>query len=158
MILLFKPYRVGDFIEAQGQIGTVKQIQIFNTIIHTPDNKVIIVPNGGLSTGIINNFSKETSRRVDWQFGIAYGDDYDTAKQVISNLLDNDNRILKDPTKFIALHSLGDSSVNIVVRAWVKQEHYWDVYFDMNEKVYKEFGNYNINIPLPQMDVNIKQS
>lgn len=155
MVLLFKPYKVGDYIEAQGQSGTVKEIQIFNTILNTPDNKTIIVPNGGLSTGIINNYSKEGKRRIDWTFGIGYGDDYDKAKAVLSRMLDEDTRVFKDPAYFIALHSLGDSSVNIVVRAWVATSDYWSVYFDMNERVYKEFGKYGLNIPFPQMDVHI---
>lgn len=155
MILLFKPFKVGDFIEAQGQSGTVCEIQIFNTIMATPDNKIIIIPNGGLSTGIMKNYSKEENRRVDWEFGIAYGDSYDKAKEVIANLLDSDPRVLKDPEYFIALTSLGESSVNIVVRAWVKAPDFWGVYFDMNEKVYKTFARENINIPFPQMDVHI---
>lgn len=155
MILLFKPFRVGDYIEAQGQAGTVKEIQIFNTIINTPDNKIIIVPNGGLSTGITMNYSKETNRRVDWVFGISYGDSYDKAKGVIARLLDSDPRILKDPNYFIALTSLNSSSVDIVVRAWVKAENYWDVYFNMNEKVYKTFAEENLTIPFPQMDVHL---
>lgn len=125
MILLFKPFKVGDFIEAQGQSGTVKEIQIFNTIVTTADNKIIIIPNGGLSTGIMKNYSKEETRRVDWQFGIAYGDNYDKAKEVIGRLLDEDSRVLKTPAYFIALTSLGDSSVNIVVRAWVNAADYW---------------------------------
>lgn len=157
MILLFKPFKVGDYIEAQGQSGTVREIQIFNTILATPDNKIIIVPNGGLSTGITENYSKEETRRVDWVFGIAYGDSYDKAKEVIARLLNNDSRILTTPVYFIALNSLGDSSVNIVVRAWVKSPDYWDVFFDMNEKVYKTFTQENINIPFPQMDVHLKQ-
>lgn len=156
MILIFKPFKVGDFIEAQGQSGTVKEIQIFNTIIATPDNKIIIVPNGGLSTGILTNYSKEEARRVDWVFGISYGDSYDKAKAVIARLLDSDSRVLKTPEYFIALTSLGDSSVNIVVRAWVATPDYWDVFFDMNEKVYKTFAQENLNIPFPQMDVHIK--
>ncbi len=155
MVLLFKPYKVGDFIEAQGQSGTVKEIQIFNTILNTPDNKTIIVPNGGLSTGIINNYSKEGKRRIDWTFGIGYGDDYDKAKNLLSKMLDEDARVFKDPAYFIALHSLGDSSVNIIVRAWVASADYWNVYFDINERVYKEFGKYGLNIPYPQMDVHI---
>lgn len=155
MILLFKPFKVGDFIEAQGQSGTVSEIQIFNTIMATPDNKIIIIPNGGLSTGIMKNYSKEENRRVDWEFGIAYGDSYDKAKEVIANLLDSDPRVMKDPEYFIALTSLGESSVNIVVRAWVKAPDFWGVYFDMNEKVYKTFARENINIPFPQMDVHI---
>ena len=157
MILLFKPFKVGDYIEEQGQSGTVREIQIFNTILATPDNKIIIVPNGGLSTGITENYSKEETRRVDWVFGIAYGDSYDKAKEVIARLLNNDSRILTTPAYFIALNSLGDSSVNIVVRAWVKSPDYWDVFFDMNEKVYKTFTQENINIPFPQMDVHLKQ-
>lgn len=156
MILIFKPFKVGDFIEAQGQSGTVKEIQIFNTIIATPDNKIIIIPNGGLSTGIMTNYSKEEARRVDWVFSIAYGDSYDKAKAVIARLLDADPRVLKTPEYFIALTSLGDSSVNMVVRAWVAAPDYWDVFFDMNEKVYKTFALEGLNIPFPQMDVHIK--
>ena len=155
MILLFKPFKVGDFIEAQGQSGTVKEIQIFNTILTTPDNKIIIIPNGGLSTGITQNYSKEALRRVDWQFGIAYGDSYNKAQEVIARLLNADNRILKEPAYFIALTSLGESSVNIVVRAWVNASDYWGVYFDMNEKVYKTFAEESINIPFPQLDVHL---
>ena len=155
MILLFKPFKVGDYIEAQGQSGTVKEIQIFNTIITTTDNKVIIIPNGGLSTGIMMNYSKESQRRVDWVFGIGYGDSYEHAKTVIARLLDNDPRVLKDPNYFIALTALNSSSVDIVVRAWVKAENYWGVFFDMNEKVYKTFAEENLNIPFPQMDVHL---
>lgn len=155
MILLFKPFKVGDFIEAQGQSGTVREIQIFNTIMATADNKIIIIPNGGLSTGIMKNYSKEENRRVDWEFGIAYGDSYEKAREVIAGLLDSDPRVMKDPAYFIALTSLGESSVNIVVRAWVKAPDFWGVYFDMNEKVYKTFARENINIPFPQMDVHI---
>lgn len=155
MVLLFKPYRVGDYIEAQGQSGTVKEIQIFNTILNTPDNKTIIVPNGGISTGIINNYSKEPRRRVDWVFGIGYNDNYDKAKQIISQLLDSDERIHRTPAYTIAITSLGDSSVNIVVRVWVDSADYWSVYFDMNERVFKEFTKQGINIPFPQMDVHL---
>ena len=154
MILLFKPFKVGDTIEAQGQSGTVREIQIFNTILATPDNKIIIIPNGGLSTGLMKNYSREATRRVDWEFGIAYGDDYTKAKAVIARLLDADGRVLKDPAYFIALTSLGESSVNIVVRAWVNAGDYWGVYFDMNEKVYKTFAEENLNIPFPQLDVH----
>lgn len=155
MILLFKPFKVGDTIEAQGQSGTVREIQIFNTILATPDNKIIIIPNGGLSTGLMKNYSREATRRVDWEFGIAYGDDYTKAKAVIARLLDADGRVLNDPAYFIALTSLGESSVNIVVRAWVNAGDYWGVYFDMNEKVYKTFAEENLNIPFPQLDVHL---
>lgn len=155
MILLFKPFKVGDVLEAQGQSGTVKEIQIFNTYINTPDNKVIIIPNGGLSTGIMKNYSQETTRRVDWEFGIAYGDSYEKAKVVIERLIQEDKRILKEPAYFIALTSLGGSSVNIVTRAWVNAEDFWEVYFDMNEKVYQTFAEEKLNIPFPQMDVHL---
>lgn len=157
MILLFKPFKVGDTIEAQGQSGKVKEIQIFNTLITTPDNKIIIIPNGGLSTGITKNYSKEPTRRVDWEFGIGYGDSYDKAKTVIDRLLASDDRVLKDPAWFIALTSLGESSVNIVVRAWVDAPDYWDVYFNLNEKVYKTFTEEGLNIPFPQLDVHLHQ-
>ena len=157
MILILKPYRVGDYIEAQGQSGTVKEIRLFNTVLNTTDNKTIIIPNGGISTGIVNNYSKEERRRVDWLFGIAYGDDYNQAKAILSELLDKDPHVLKEPPYFIALHSLGDSSVNIVVRAWTPSPEYWNVYFDLNEKVYKTFAEKGINIPFPQMDVHLSQ-
>ncbi|MEG2945810.1 MAG: mechanosensitive ion channel [Bacteroidales bacterium] len=158
MILLFKPYKVGDFIEAQGQTGTVKQIQIINTVLNTVDNKVIIIPNGSLSTGIINNYSKEGVRRIDWTFGIAYGDDYDTARTAILNMLKEDKRVFQEPAPFVAFSSLGDISVYIVVRAWANLSDYWDIYFLMNERVYKEFPRHNLNIPFPQMDVHLHQS
>ncbi len=157
MILLFKPFKVGDFISAQGYSGTVKAIQIFNTILNTPDKKTIIIPNGGLATGSLTNFSTEPERRVDWTFGIAYGDDYDKAKEVVTRLLNEDDRILKEPEPFIALAELADSSVNLTVRAWVKGADYWNVYFDMNEKVYKTFPKEGLNIPFPQMDVHVIQ-
>lgn len=158
MILLFKPFKVGDFVEAQGIIGTVKEIQIFCTVFNTLDNKVVIVPNGGLSTGIVTNYSKEDNRRVDWIFNVAYGDDYDKAKAVILQLLEEDKRVLKDVKgcePFVALNALNCSSVDIVVRAWVKSSDYWGVFFDMNEKVYKTFPKQGLNIPFPQMDVHM---
>lgn len=157
MILLFKPFKVGDTIEALGQSGKVKEIQIFNTLITTPDNKQIIIPNGGLSTGITKNYSKEPTRRVDWEFGIGYGDSYDKAKGVIEKLLASDERVLKEPAWFIALNSLGESSVNIVVRAWVNASDYSDVFFGLNEKVYKTFTEEGLNIPFPQLDVHVHQ-
>ena len=158
MILLFKPFKVEDVIEAQGFLGKVSEIQIFNTILKTPDNKTIIIPNGGLATGPMTNYTTEPQRRVDWTFGIGYGDDVDQAKTVIQALCDQDTRILKDPELFIAVSELADSSVNFAVRAWVKGEDYWDVYFDLNEKVYKTFDQKGLNIPFPQMDVHVHQS
>ena len=158
MILLFKPFRVGDFIEAQGYTGTVKEIQIFVTILTTLDNKTIIIPNGGLSNSSLTNYSVEPLRRVDWTFGIGYGDSVKTARDVITKLAAEDDRILKDPELFIGLAELGDSSVNFAVRAWVKAEDYWDVFFSMNEKVYNTFDSAGLNIPYPQMDVHLHKN
>lgn len=155
MILIFKPFKAGDVIEAQGFIGSVKEIQIFNTVLKTPDNKTIVIPNGGLSTSPMTNFSTEQTRRVDWTIGIGYGDDVDKAKQVIRNLCDADTRILKDPEVFIAVSELADSSVNFTVRAWVNAADFWGVYFAMNENVYKTFSQEGLNIPYPQMDVHV---
>ena len=155
MILIFKPFKVGDFIEAQGYMGAVKEIQIFITILTTPDNKTVVIPNGGLSTGSLINYSAEPTRRVDWSFGIAYGDDFDKAKDVILNMLKTDERILTDPEPFVALGEMADSSVNITTRAWVKGEDYWGVFFDMNEKYYKEADKHGLSIPFPQLDVHM---
>ncbi|NMP17102.1 MULTISPECIES: mechanosensitive ion channel domain-containing protein [unclassified Thalassotalea] len=158
MILIFKPYEIGDVIDAQGYIGKVSEIQIFNTIMKTPDNKTIIIPNGPLATGSMINYSTEETRRVDWTFGIGYGDDVDQAKQVMRKLCDADERILKDPEVFIAVSELADSSVNFAVRAWVDAADYWDVYFAMNEQIYKVFNQEGLNIPYPQMDVHVHKS
>ena len=154
MVLLFKPYKVGDVIEAQSVNGTVKEIQIFHTILTTFDNKVIYVPNGALSSGVITNYSNQATRRVDWVFGIEYGEDYERVKSVIERLAARDERILTDPLPFIALHALADSSVNVTLRAWVKSEDYWGVYFDMNQKVYETFNNEGISFPFPQLTVH----
>jgi small conductance mechanosensitive channel len=155
IILIFKPFKVGDYITTQGFSGTVSEIQIFVTILRTPDNKTIIIPNSELATSSLTNFSVQPTRRVDWTFGIAYGDDYDKAKAVLRRLIDEDKRILQDPEPFIALSELGDSSVNIVVRAWVYTADFWGVFFDMNESVYKAFPREGLNIPFPQMDVHL---
>ena len=133
----------------------MNEIQIFNTILKTPDNKTIIIPNGGLSTSSMVNFSTEPHRRVDFVFGIGYGDDVDLAKKVLSDLIKGDDRILTDPTPFIAVSELGDSSVNLVVRVWAETANYWGVFFDLTENVYKTFSKKGINIPFPQMDVHI---
>ncbi|GAB5555814.1 MAG: mechanosensitive ion channel [Schleiferiaceae bacterium] len=158
MILIFKPFKVGDFIEAQGYTGIVDEIQIFVTVLNTPDNKRIIIPNGPLSNGSMTNYSHEETRRVDWTFGIGYGDSADKAIEVLTKLCKEDDRILDNPETFIALHSLGDSSVNFVVRAWVKTSDYWDVYFAMNKKVYEVFDKEGLSIPFPQMDVHVHNS
>jgi len=158
MIIIFKPFKVGNVISAQGHTGVVHEIQIFNTILKTPDNKTIIIPNGGLATGSMVNFSTEDKRRVDFTFGIAYGDDFDKAKEVLMKLIKADKRIINDPAEpFIALSELADSSVNLVVRVWADAADYWGIYFDMNENVYKTFAKEGINIPFPQMDVHLQK-
>ena len=157
IIILFRPFKVGDFIEAMGFMGTVKEIQIFNTVLTTVDNKTVIIPNGGLSGSPMTNFSTEPTRRVDFTFGIGYKDDINKAKKVIESLIDSDTRILKDPAPFIAVSGLGDSSVNIVVRVWANGPDYWSIFFDMNENVKKSFDKEGISIPYPQRDVHIYQ-
>ncbi len=157
ILLIFKPFKVGDYITAEGHSGTVEEIQIFVTYLKTPQNVTIIIPNSGLATNSLTNYSTKPIRRADWSFGIAYGDSYDKAKEVLLKLIEEDERILKDPEPFIALGELADSSVNITVRAWVNSGDFWGVFFDMNEKVYKTFEKEGINIPFPQMDVHMHQ-
>lgn len=155
LILFFKPFKIDDVIDAQGYLGKVSEIQILNTILKTPDNKTIIIPNGGLATGSMINYSTEAQRRVDWTVGIGYGDDIEKARSILQRLCDADSRILKDPEAFMKVSALADSSVNFALRAWVKAEDYWDVFFDMNEAIYKTFNAEGINIPFPQMDVHV---
>lgn len=154
IILLFKPFKVGDYVEAQNTGGTVREIQIFHTILTTPDNKTVYIPNGSLSSGVVVNYSRQETRRVDWTFGVDYGENYDKVKQVIETILAHETRILSDPATFVALHTLADSSVNIVVRAWVKSPDYWDVYFKVNQSVYETFNAQGINFPFPQLTVH----
>jgi small conductance mechanosensitive channel len=154
MILLFKPIKTGDYIEAQGQAGSVKEIQIFHTVLTTPDNQTIFIPNGPLSSNVIKNYSTQDLRRVDWSFGVDYGTDYEKVKAVIEKLIAADSRILKDPAHFIALGELADSSVNITVRAWVKSADYLGVFFDMNKIVYETFNKEGIEFPFPQLTVH----
>ena len=158
MILFFKPYKVGDYIEAQGEIGHVKELQIFNTILITLDNKTVIIPNGPLANGNMTNYSTQTNRRVDVVVGIAYGDSYDTAKETLLKFVKEDPRIMDEEDNFIGLGELADSSVNLTLRVWCKTEDYWGVFFTMNERIYKEFGDRGLNIPFPQMDVHVKNS
>jgi len=157
MLLVFKPFKVGDYIDAQGHSGTVNQIQIFNTILKTPDNKTIIIPNGGLSTGSMVNYSAEPTRRVDFTFGIGYSDDIDKAKSILKSLVEKDTRILPEPAYMIAVSELADSSVNFVVRVWVNAGDYWAVHFDMFEAVKKAFDENGVSIPFPQRDVHLFQ-
>ena len=157
IIILFRPFKVGDFISAQGQEGVVKEIQIFNTIILSTDNKVIHLPNGILSTGVMTIFTKEETRRVDWTVSVSYGDDFDKAKSVLMRLCDEDPRILKSPEPFVAIGQLSDSSVDIKMRGWVKSVDFWPVFFSMNEKVYKTLPQEGLNFPFPQVDVHVNQ-
>ena len=140
VILLFKPYKIGDWIEAQSVSGTVKEIQIFHTILTTADNKLIYVPNGALSSGVVTNYSNQKTRRVEWIFGVDYGEDYNKVEKVVREVLTADKRILNDPAPFIALHALDASSVNVVVRVWVESGDYWGVYFDINKTIYATFN------------------
>lgn len=182
LILLLKPYKIGDYIEVQGYAGTVTEIQIFHTIICTPDNKSIIIPNGGLSTGSINNYSREDYRRVDWEICLSYGDDVDVARQTILNILNNDERIVKkfieddmairglshknpiknasntktDRSPVVILSKLADSSINLTAKAWTTSGNYWDVMADIYEVIYKELPKHGLSFPYPQMDIHIK--
>ena len=155
MVLLFRPYKVGDYIEAQGQAGTVKEIQIFNTLLQTPDNRIIIVPNGPLSTGIINNYSRETTRRVDFSFSISYGDDFELAKKVLMEIIEKDARIMKTPEPFIELGKMNASSIDITVRVWCNAADYWGIFFDMNKSVYSIFPAKGLNFPYNTITVNM---
>lgn len=157
IILLFKPFKVGDYIEAQGHSGSVKNIQIFVTELATPDNKTIFIPNGPLANDSLINFSAQETRRIQWIFSIAYGDDIDTAYHVIQNLLADDEHILNTPEPFMALSELADSSVNITVRVWVNASDYWSVFYSMNEQVYRNFTKHGLSIPYPQRDIHIHQ-
>ena len=181
LILLLKPYKVGDFIEVNGYTGTVKSIQLFNTVINTVDNKAIILPNGALSTGSINNYSLESYRRVDWTVCLAYGTDLDKAKEALMEIVQSDPRVVKkyieddemykqqnlidkrvvsvqnkvERPPFVGLNEMADSSINFVVRAWTHASNYWPLYFDINERIYKELPEEGFSFPFPQMDVHL---
>jgi len=158
LILLFRPFKIGDFVEMAGTAGVVEKIMIFTTEMRTGDNKKVIIPNGAITAGTITNYSANDTRRVDLVFGIGYGDDIDKAKSVLQSIVDADERILKDPAVTIAVHALADSSVNFVVRPWVNSGDYWPVYFDLHETVKKRFDQEGISIPFPQQDVHIHQA
>lgn len=158
MILLLKPYRVGDYISAQGQAGFVMEIMLFSTKIHTTDNQTIYIPNSSIATAIIDNYSAAEHRRVDITVSISYGDDVDVARKAILELCAADERILNEPAEPVVwLSKLADSSVDLAVRMWVKNADYWDVYFQMNELIYKTLPTKGINFPFPQMDVHLKK-
>ncbi|RGM48775.1 MULTISPECIES: mechanosensitive ion channel family protein [Bacteroides] len=154
IVLLFRPFKVGDWIESQGVSGTVREIQIFHTILTTADNKVIYIPNGALSSGTVTNYSRENTRRVDWIIGVEYGENYDKVESTVRRILAADKRILNTPEPFIALHALDASSVNVVIRVWVNSADYWGVYFDMNKTIYAVFNEEGIGFPFPQLTVH----
>ena len=158
MLIVFRPFKAGDFVEAGGISGTVEKISIFSTQMKTGDNREIIVPNGKIYGDTITNFSARDTRRVDMVFGIGYEDDIRKARDILRKIVNEDDRILKDPETLIAISELADSSVNFIVRPWVKSGDYWAVKFDMNENVKLQFDENNISIPYPQMDVHVNQS
>lgn len=156
MILIFKPFKVGDYVQCQGESGTVKEIQIFHTVMTTPDNKTIIVPNGPLYNGNITNYSMQPTRRVDFTFGFGYGEDFKLARDTVLDIVKSHDKVFKDPEPFVELGSLGDSSVNLTVRVWSKKEDYWDIHWYVNRKVYEKYGEIDgLSIPFPQMDVHV---
>lgn len=164
LILLLKPFKVGDYIEAQGFSGTVTRIEIFNTIICTPDNKSIIIPNGGLSTGSVNNYSSQAYRRVEWKIGISYGESVEEARKIILDLLSKDSRVLQEApadtpsvsAPAVYLSSLDDSAVTLSIRAWVASGNFWPVFFEHNEEFYNVISAHpGLSFPFPQLDVHI---
>ena len=155
IILVFKPFKVGDYIDGpSGASGTVKEIQIFHTILTTTDNRIIYVPNGSLSSNVVVNYSKQETRRAEWVFGVEYGEDYERVKTVLERIIAADERILQTPAPFIGLGSLSASSVDVKVRVWTKSSDYWDVVFDMNRIVYETFNKEGIGFPFPQLTVH----
>lgn len=157
VLLLLRPYKVGDYIESMGQSGTVESIGLFSTCLKTPDNQTVYVPNNSIATSIIDNYSQSETRRVDWTLSISYGDDVDVARREILAMLEADARVLKENAPVVYVKTLNSSSVDLSIRAWVKNADYWGLYFDMNEKMYKELPSKGIHFPFPQMDVNIKK-
>lgn len=157
LLVIFQPFRKGDFIEGAGTAGIVDEIQIFTTRLTTPDNKLIIIPNSKLMGDNITNFSAHATRRVDFKFGVSYSDDLKKVKEVLNRIVEEEKRVLKDPAPMIAVSELGDSSVNFVVRVWVNKADYWGVFFDTTEKVKLTFDAEGISIPFPQRDVHLYQ-
>lgn len=157
MLLIFKPFKVDDFITTQGESGTVREIQIFHSVLTTTDNKTIIIPNGPLYNSNITNFSMQPTRRVDFTFGFGYGEDFKLARDTVLEIVKSHDKVFQDPEPFVELGSLGDSSVNLTVRVWCKKEDYWDIHFYVNKQVYKKFGGgvEGLSIPFPQMDVHV---
>ena len=158
VLLLLRPYKVGDYIESMGQSGTVESIGLFSTSLKTPDNQTIYVPNNSIATSIIDNYSQSETRRVDWTLSISYGDDVEVARREILAMLEADERVLKENTPVVYVKTLNSSSVDLTIRAWSKNSDYWSLLFDMNEKMYKELPAKGINFPFPQMDIHVKQN
>ncbi len=154
IVLLLRPYKVGDFIESQGVTGTVCEIQIFHTILTTGDNKVIYIPNGALSSGTVTNYSREANRRVEWVVGVDYGEDFERVEAVIRDILREDERVHAEPEPLVALTAMAESSVNVLVRVWVNNADYWNVYFDINKRIYARFNELGIDFPFPQVTVH----
>lgn len=159
ILLLLRPYRIGDYITAQGQSGTVKNIGLFSTQLSTPDNRIIYVPNSAISTSIVDNYSQPTTRRVDWNISISYGDDVDVARKAILAMLSADKRVLTEPAEpMVVVAELANSAVILKARAWCANDDYWGLFWDINEKMYKQLPAEGIHFPFPQMDVHIKQN
>lgn len=157
IILMIKPFKIGDYIKTQGEEGTVKKILVFNTVLTTIDNKVVYLANGAVANNSIVNYTQQSLRRIDFVFGIAYGDDLKAAKETLKKFSNEDTRILKKPEVYIGLAELADSAVNIKMMVWVKTEDYWNVFYDINERVYQEFGQAGLSFPYPQMDVHLQK-
>jgi len=158
MLIFFRPFHAGDYVEAGGTAGIVEDVQIFATTMRTGDNKTVVVPNSAITGGTIVNYSRKETRRVDMVFGIGYGDDMKKAKQIITDILTADTRVLSDPEPTVAVSELADSSVNIVVRPWVNTGEYWPVKFDLTEQIKTAFDQNGISIPFPQRDVHLFQA
>ena len=155
IILIFRPYKVGDYIEAStGASGTVTDIQIFHTVLTTADNKVVFAPNGAMSGAVVTNYSRKDTRRLDFTFGVEYGTDFQLVRDTLMTIIEKDSRILREPAPFIELSALADSSVNVIVRVWVNASDYWAVNFDMNKNVYATFNEKGISFPFPQLTVH----
>lgn len=158
MLIIFRPFKAGDFVEAGGATGSVEEIKIFNSVMKTPDNKIIIIPNSNIIGSNITNYSAMDTRRVDMVFGIGYDDDLKKAKDILNRMIKEDSRVLTDPEPVVAVSELADSSVNFVVRPWVKSSDYWGLFFDFQEKVKVTFDAEGISIPYPQQDVHMHQT
>lgn len=155
LMIIFRPFKVGDYVEAAGVAGVVEKVQIFTTQLKTPDNKTIIIPNASVTGGTITNYSAKDTRRVDMVIGVGYGDDLKKVRGILEDILGKDDRILDDPAPTIGVLELGDNSVNFAVRPWVKRDDYWGVYFDLTETVKRRFDEEGISIPFPQRDVHL---